>query len=209
MKSHSPIWIVHEVPTELIEKALPCLVESKKRVDEKYAEKNGKNQKLLDCLKSAQGCLLSMDHLIRRFVNMSASRVKVDEDGIISMCDLPACKHHNHPAFSHELFRSESCLKFAANVSVVEQEHVSCLECVTNKDNAAADVITSSNVLKSLISQVLQVVNNNSIQLKLILSNEKDRMIENSNENRNEPVITNSPEAVSSEKKQAQPGRIM
>ena len=63
--------------------------------------------------------------------------------------------------------------------------------------------MTSSNVLKSLISQVLQVVNNNSIQLKLILSNEKDRMIENSNGNRNEPVITNSPEAVSSEKKQS------
>ena len=52
---------------------------------------------------------------------------------------------------------------------------------MTNKDNAAADVTTSSNVLKSLISQVLQVVNNNSIRLKLILSNEKDRMIENSN----------------------------
>ena len=65
LKSHSPLWTLHEVPTELMKEALPSLVQSKKYIDEKYEEKNGKRN-LIDCLKSAQGYLLAIDYLIRR-----------------------------------------------------------------------------------------------------------------------------------------------
>ena len=52
---------------------------------------------------------------------MSASRAKVDEDGIISLYDLPAHKRCKYPAFSYGLLRSELRCEFAANVQVVEE----------------------------------------------------------------------------------------
>ena len=131
---------------------------------------------------------------------MSASRVKVEEDEIISLHDLPAYKRHNHMAFSHGLFRSELHCEFAENVQVVDQEHVSHLESTSNEEKAADNVLASSNVLKALTFQVLQVVNNNALKLKLILSNEKDAIIENSKEDMNEPGTTSVPEAASSGK---------
>ena len=77
LKNHSPIWTAHEVPTKLMKEAFPCLVESKKCVDENMKKRMKKI--LIDCLKSAQCCLLAIDLLIRSFVQMSASRVKADE----------------------------------------------------------------------------------------------------------------------------------
>ena len=192
LKNHSPIWIVCEVPRELMKELLPCLVESKKCIDEKYEEKNGKKQNLLDCLKLAQVFLLAIDYLIRRFIQMSASCVKVDEDGVVSLHNFPAFKHHEHPEFSHSLLRSEMHCEFSVNVQVVEQEHASRLESMSIKENAADNVVTSSNVIKALTCQFLQVVKNNSIKLKVIMSKECNSTNENSNEDMNDPSATSS-----------------
>ena len=74
--------------------------------------------------------------------------------------------------------------------------------------NGAENVIVSSNMLKALMSQVLQVDNNNGLKLKLILSNEKDTTIENSKEGVSEPGASSVLEARSCGK-QLQPGWVM
>ena len=71
---------------------------------------------------------------------------------------------------------------------------------MSNEENAADNVVASSNVLKALTCHVSQVVNTNSLKLKLIMTNDKDAMIENSMEDANDPSTNSSPEAASSGK---------
>ena len=120
LKLYNKIRTVCEVPKYVVEQELPCLAGSTKHIDEKYEERNGKKQNKSNFLKSVQRCLLAIDGMIRHFVKMSTS-LKVEEDRIIRLFNLTIHKRHKHSAFSHGLFRLELCLKFAANVRVVEE----------------------------------------------------------------------------------------
>ena len=71
---------------------------------------------------------------------------------------------------------------------------------MSDEENTSDNVVTSSSVLKALACQVLQVLNTNSLKLKLTMSNEKDAIIENSKEDVNDPVTTSSLEAALSGK---------
>ena len=101
LKNHCPMWTLCDVPDQLLALATPNFPISAQAMQEKFKQNNGKTQNISDCLKSADGCLEALNHMLRRFMQMSASRVIVDEDGNERLASLPIYKRYNHPVFSH------------------------------------------------------------------------------------------------------------